>query len=147
MERKDDEDIRVEAYNSTFEQFTQQWRFDLVLMVHSLYYMNDPVRAIDDALKRVNESGRLVILIASNDTLNELFSSFWERETRRPAQGSSVSQSGSFAGFWSPVRSQTTGARARMQQCWPSSSLIFKLPSSLRIIPVGQVYRLGGCRF
>jgi SAM-dependent methyltransferase len=80
MEFEDDQNIRVEAHNTRFEKFTAQRRFDLVLMVHSLYYMDDPERAIENALNLVNEFGRLVILIASNDTLNELSSSFWALE-------------------------------------------------------------------
>ena len=77
---QNDQNIRVEVHNNRFEEFTEQRRFDLLLMVHSLYYMDDPERAIENALNLVNESGRLVILIASNDTLNELSSSFWARE-------------------------------------------------------------------
>jgi SAM-dependent methyltransferase len=77
---ENDPNIRVEAYNTGFEAFTEQRRFDLVLMVHSLYYMDDPKLALKSALNLVSESGRLVILIASDDTLNELASSFWERE-------------------------------------------------------------------
>jgi len=75
-----DRNIRVEAHNTCFERFTEQRRFDLVLMVHSLYYMDDAELALENALNLVNESGRLVILIAANDTLNELSSSFWELE-------------------------------------------------------------------
>ena len=77
---ENDRNIRVEAYNTCFEEFTEQRRFDLVLMVHSLYYMDDPKLALENALNLVSEFGRLVILIASNDTLNELSSSFWELE-------------------------------------------------------------------
>jgi len=77
---ENDGNIRVEAHNSSFEDFADPRRFDLVLMVHSLYYMEDPKRAIENALNLVSESGRLVILIASDDTLNELASSFWARE-------------------------------------------------------------------
>jgi SAM-dependent methyltransferase len=77
---ENDPNIRVEAYNTCFEEFTEQRRFDLVLMVHSLYYMDDPKLALENALNLVSESGRLVILIASDDTLNELASSFWARE-------------------------------------------------------------------
>jgi len=80
MEFENDQNIRVEVHNSRFEEFTEQRRFDLALMVHALYYMGDPEREIENALKLVNESGKLVILIASNDTLNELSSSFWKME-------------------------------------------------------------------
>ena len=77
---KNDRNTRVEAHNTCFEQFTEKRRFDLVLMVHSIYYMDDPELALENALNLVNESGQLVILIASNDTLNELASSFWGLE-------------------------------------------------------------------
>lgn len=77
---ENDRNIRVEVHNTCFEQFIEQRRFDLVLMVHSLYYMDDPKLALENALNLVNEFGRLVILIASKDTLNELSSSFWELE-------------------------------------------------------------------
>jgi len=80
MELENDPNVGVEVHNTRFEGFTEQSSFDLALMVHSLYYMDDPERSIDNALKLVTESGRLVILIASNDTLNELSSSFWEIE-------------------------------------------------------------------
>ncbi|MFT5604504.1 MAG: SAM-dependent methyltransferase [Paracoccaceae bacterium] len=74
------QNIRVETLNTNFEKCTEKRRFDRVLMVHSLYYMDDPELAIEKALNLVNESGRLIILIASNDTLNELSSSFWKME-------------------------------------------------------------------
>ena len=77
---ENDQNEQVEVHNTRFEEFTEQRGFDRVLMVHSLYYMDDPERAIEHALNLVNESGRLVILIASNDTLNELSSSFWKME-------------------------------------------------------------------
>ncbi|MGI9590986.1 MAG: class I SAM-dependent methyltransferase [Myxococcota bacterium] len=74
----DDENVQVEAHNTSFEAFGEDRRFDVVLMVHSLYYMDDPCGAIAKALELVRDGGRLVILIASNDRLNELSSSFWK---------------------------------------------------------------------
>jgi len=83
MGLKNDQDIRVEAHNVGFETFNDKRRFDLVLMVHSLYYLADPVLALENALRLVNDEGRLVVLIASNDKLNELSSSFWKRGNGR----------------------------------------------------------------
>jgi len=80
MVLEDDPGTTVEVHNLRFEQFIEQRHFDLVLMVHSLYYMDDPRLALEHALNLVSEKGRLVILIASNDMLNELSSSFWELE-------------------------------------------------------------------
>ena len=82
---ENDRNIRVEAHNISFEEFSEQRCFDLVLMVHSLYYMENPEVALDNALSLVNDGGRLAVLIASNDTLNELSSSFWELENDRTA--------------------------------------------------------------
>ncbi|MFT7387209.1 MAG: SAM-dependent methyltransferase [Candidatus Endobugula sp.] len=79
-----DNSIHIEGHNTSFEDFSGDLRFDLVMMVHSLYYMDNPEQAIDDALNLVSEGGRLVILIASNDTLNELSSSFWAVDSSGP---------------------------------------------------------------
>lgn len=75
-----DNSIRIEGHNTRFEDYSADRRFDLVIMVHSLYYMDNPEQAIEEALNLVSERGRLVILIACNDTLNELSSSFWAME-------------------------------------------------------------------
>lgn len=72
--------IRVSAYNLCFEDFSASDSYDLVMMVHSLYYMADPAAAIEKALGLVKPGGRLVVLLASEDTLNELASSFWKME-------------------------------------------------------------------
>lgn len=75
---EDDESVVIEAHNTSFEDFPGRRRFDVVLLVHSLYYMDDPRGAIEKALGLVRDGGSLVILIASNDRLNELSSCFWE---------------------------------------------------------------------
>ena len=77
--------VEVEARNLFFEDLHDPRRYDLVILVHSLYYMADPAEAIEKALALVNDGGRLVILLAANDTLNELASSFWEVEADREA--------------------------------------------------------------
>lgn len=77
--------VQVEAHNVGFEDLHDPRRYDLVIMVHSLYYMADPAWAVEKALGLVKEGGRLVILLAANDTLNELSSSFWKMEADREA--------------------------------------------------------------
>ena len=76
MDTENARSINVEVHNVRFENFTEQRRFDLVLMVHSFYYLEDPKEAIESALNLLDVSGKLVILIASDDTLNELASAF-----------------------------------------------------------------------
>ena len=39
MHIESDQNAAVEVHNTRFEGFTDQRRFDLVLMLHSLYYM------------------------------------------------------------------------------------------------------------
>jgi len=81
---ENDHSVAVETHNLCFEDFDAEQRFDLVLMVHSLYYMENPQQAFEKALSLVNDEGLLTILIASNDSLNELASSFWELKNERP---------------------------------------------------------------
>ncbi len=81
----EDENVQIKAHNMGFEDFQDQQSYDLVLMVHSLYYMPDPAWAIEKALSLVKEGGQLVVLLAANDTLNELSSSFWQIEAERTA--------------------------------------------------------------
>jgi len=81
---ENDDNVQVEGHNLRFEEFGDKDRFDLVLMVHSLYYMEDPQQALEKALGLVGDEGRLTVLIASNDVLNELASSFWQLTKERP---------------------------------------------------------------
>ena len=81
----EDANVQIKAHNIGFEDFQDQQSHDLVLMVHSLYYMPDPAWAIDKALSLVKEGGQLVVLLAANDKLNELSSSFWQIEADRTA--------------------------------------------------------------
>jgi SAM-dependent methyltransferase len=85
MTEESDGRARVEARNAYFEDLQDSQRYDLVILVHSLYYMPDPTEAVDRALSLVDDGGHLVILLAANDTLNELASSFWEVEADRQA--------------------------------------------------------------
>jgi SAM-dependent methyltransferase len=84
MGSEEEDGVSVEGHNARFEDFEAERRFDLVLMVHSLYYMKDPKQAFEKACDFVDGDGRLAILIASNDSLNELSSAFWELEDREP---------------------------------------------------------------
>jgi len=85
LARDADARVRVSAYNACFEDFRTADDYDVVMMVHSLYYMADPGNAIDKALGLVRPGGRLVVLLASEDTLNELASLFWKLEEDRTA--------------------------------------------------------------
>jgi len=77
--------VEIEGHDLCFEAFEDPRRFDLVLMVHSLYYMEHPQQACERALRLVEKKGRLAVLVASNDRLNELSSAFWELTNGRPS--------------------------------------------------------------
>lgn len=81
----EDENVQIRVHNSSFEELNDPKSYDLVLMVHSLYYMEDPAWAIEKALSLLKEDCQLIVLLAANDVLNELSSSFWQIETDRTA--------------------------------------------------------------
>ena len=119
--------VQVEARNMFFEDLHDPRRYDLVILVHSLYYMTDPAQAVEKALGLVNDGGRLVILLAANDTLNELASSFWEVEADREAWFSEdlyayLNQSGL------SYERERLKARLNVTQCFdPDSAVVTQL--------------------
>ena len=55
-------------------------KFDLILFVHSLYYMDDCNKAIDLALKSLTPGGQLVICMAPDEALNVIANLVWRRQ-------------------------------------------------------------------
>jgi SAM-dependent methyltransferase len=140
--------VRVEAHNTRFEDFEAERRFDLVLMVHSLYYMEDPRQALEKACDLVDDDGRLVILIASNDTLNELSSSFWKLEKRQPAWFSE-DLSEHLDRFEVPFERERIEATLDVTACCePGSELGIRIADFLAQVPTGRLpERLRGMIF
>ena len=116
------ERIRIEAHNVGFESFPVRQSYDLVLMVHSLYYMPDPAGAIDKALSLVKDQSQLVVLLAANDTLNELSSSFWQIEADRVAWFSEDLSAYLDMQGW-PFTSEKIEARLDMTPCFDANSV------------------------
>jgi len=135
----DDRNVQVETRNVSFEDFDEARRFDLVMMVHSLYYMEDPEVALGNALELVRDGGRLAVLIASNDSLNELSSSFWERENDRPTWFSE-DLSEHLEGLGVPFERTRIGATLDVSDCCePHSERGVRIADFLAQVPTGEL--------
>ena len=55
-------------------------KFDLILFVHSIYYLENRNDAIDAALKALKPGGELVIVIAPDEELNKIANLMWQRQ-------------------------------------------------------------------
>lgn len=62
---------------STFEAFETEQRFDLVMFVHTHYYLDDVAASLAKAATLLTEHGRLVVVAAPRGALNRLASEFW----------------------------------------------------------------------
>jgi SAM-dependent methyltransferase len=54
--------------------------FDLVLLVHSIYYLDDRNDAIDAALDALSPGGVLIIVVAPDESLNVIANQVWQRQ-------------------------------------------------------------------
>lgn len=76
--------VRLELAVQGFEGFETALAFDLVHFVHSLYYMDDPARALVKARELLTPDGLLVVLQAPREELNELAACFYDKQYERP---------------------------------------------------------------
>ncbi len=67
-----------------FEAFTPDQRFDLVHVVHCLYYLPDAATALAKARSLLAPGGRLVLVHAPCEALNDLASRFYDKAYGRP---------------------------------------------------------------
>lgn len=75
---------RLEVVPATFEDFEAAGSFDLILLVHSLYYMPAPAEALEKARKLLAPGGRLIVFHAPREALNDLSARFWDKQQTRP---------------------------------------------------------------
>jgi|TARA_B110000879_G_C11119105_1_gene490947 SAM-dependent methyltransferase len=54
--------------------------FDLILFVHSIYYLDDRNEAIDAALSALKPGGVLIIVVAPDESLNVIANLIWQRQ-------------------------------------------------------------------
>ena len=77
-QKSDQVDISILIEPFGDQSFDQS--FDLILFVHSLYYMDDRNKAIDLALNSLTPGGQLVICIAPDEALNAIAKLMWQRQ-------------------------------------------------------------------
>jgi len=69
--------VEGDAIASDFETHETPARFDLVLMVHTHYYLRDVPRELARAAALLRPNGRLVLAAAPREALNRLAQLFW----------------------------------------------------------------------
>ncbi|MEM6925280.1 MAG: class I SAM-dependent methyltransferase [Myxococcota bacterium] len=69
---------------STFEAFTDARGFDLVHLVHCMYYLPDPASALRRARSFLRPGGQLVLVHAPCEALNDLAIRFYDKGYGRP---------------------------------------------------------------
>jgi SAM-dependent methyltransferase len=75
---------RLRVVAAPFEAFQAPPDFDLVHLVHCLYYMLDPTAVVDRAWRLLAPGGRLVVLHAPRGALNDLAARFYDKQFGRP---------------------------------------------------------------
>lgn len=74
----------VSVVPSTFEAFEDRDGFDLVHLVHCLYYLPEPGPALKRARSFVRTGGKLVLVHAPCEALNDLATRFYDKGYGRP---------------------------------------------------------------
>ena len=72
--------VGVSVLLQKFEEQVFENKFDLILFVHSIYYLENRNDAIDVALKALKPGGELVIVIAPDEELNKIANLMWQRQ-------------------------------------------------------------------
>ena len=72
--------VGVSVLLQKFEEQVFENKFDLILFVHSIYYLENRNDAIDAALKALKPGGELVIVIAPDEELNKIANLMWQRQ-------------------------------------------------------------------
>lgn len=75
---------RLDVVPETFEASATRGAFDLVHLVHCLYYMPDPAAALVKARRLLAPGGRLVLFVAPCAELNDLARRFYDKQYGRP---------------------------------------------------------------
>jgi len=74
------EQVDVSVLMQKFGEQVFENKFDLILFVQSIYYLEDRNDAIDAALHALKPGGELVIVIAPDEELNTIANLMWQRQ-------------------------------------------------------------------
>ncbi len=80
MDKQASDRVDVAVLVQKFGEQVFDNQFDLILFVHSIYYLEDRNDAIDAALKALKPGGELIIVIAPDEELNTIANLMWQRQ-------------------------------------------------------------------
>ena len=80
MGKQASDQVDVSLLLQKFGEKVFENQFDLILFVHSIYYLEDRNDAIDAALKALKPGGELVIVVAPDEELNTIANLMWQRQ-------------------------------------------------------------------
>ena len=80
MDKQTSDQVDVAVLVEKFGEQVLENQFDLILFVHSIYYIEDRNEAIDVALKALKPGGELIIVIAPDEELNTIANLMWQRQ-------------------------------------------------------------------
>ena len=69
--------VRLDLREQKIESLTSTDRFDLIHVIHSLYYFDNPATTLDRLLRLCAPEGKVVIVQAPEAELNQLAKCFW----------------------------------------------------------------------
>jgi ubiquinone/menaquinone biosynthesis C-methylase UbiE len=69
--------VQLDLREQDIESLTSTERFDMIHVVHSLYYFDDPADTLDGLLRMLAPEGKVVVVQAPEAELNQLAKCFW----------------------------------------------------------------------
>lgn len=75
--------VQLDLWEENIETLTSTDRFDIILVVHSLYYFDDPADTIERLLRLLASDGKVVIVQAPEGELNQLAKCFWTHHAEK----------------------------------------------------------------
>ncbi len=69
--------VRLDLREHGIEALTATDRFDIIHVVHALYYFDDPAATLDGLIRLLAPDGKMVIVHAPEAELNQLAKCFW----------------------------------------------------------------------
>jgi SAM-dependent methyltransferase len=80
MGKQVSDQVDVSLLLQKFEDNVFENQFDLILFVHSIYYLEERNGAIDAALRALKPGGELIIIVAPSEDLNTIANLIWQRQ-------------------------------------------------------------------
>jgi SAM-dependent methyltransferase len=81
FEKQEHPNVGLDLREQSIESFTSTVRFDIIHVVHSLYYFEDPADILDRLLELLAPEGKVVIVQGPEAELNQLAKCFWTHHT------------------------------------------------------------------